>query len=198
MSHVKSVCFFFFIILWVLKRLITLIAANIKHDKLIIKARVSAQKSCLRISDTQYNRQVVTSVLPRSRLFVQHMSCVILDVTVLLSAPFSSSSSVSFNFSFFASTSLLLMFYMLCPVTYFTPMYFLNLFLHQPIRHLVVWSSSCFSCYSRWARCSPVPPGRPAVLLISTDRYPFWDGQFCRREYSGRPASLCHTPRMYD
>ena len=55
-----------------------------------------------------------------------------------------------------------------------------------------------FFHHSRWAWRSPLPPGRPAVLLFSSDRRPFWDGQFCWREYNGRPASLRHSPCMYD
>lgn len=50
----------------------------------------------------------------------------------------------------------------------------------------------------RWAGSSPLTPGRSSVLLVSTDWGPFWDGQFCRREYNGGPASLCYPPCMYD
>lgn len=92
----------------------------------------------------------------------------------------------------------------LCSLPHYSTMPHLSSFFFPSLS--IVWltfvwiafsSTYSFRCF-RWAGHSPLTPGRPPVLLVSTDWGPLWDGQFCRGEYNGRPTSLCYPPCMYD
>lgn len=147
-------------------------------------------------------RKAITS-FPLDTISTAHQLCLFLYLFV--TPLFSSSSSFltyqpsPFHFPLCFFPNLPFAHFLITPLRLICPLFF------PPSLSIVwltfVWISFCstysFRCFRR-AGHSPLTPCRPPVLLVSTDWDPLWDGQFCRREYNGRPTSLCYPPCMYD